>query len=179
MASCAFFDARKALLLAPLVSSSCSLVFAWDQHVFLSNFTHPELSGRGNAILPTYWRVMFPWGLTQVVSLLGVTTWTSVGAIVWHRGLLQRRGSLQWYAGAAGLAVGHLLYAPLVAPLIKYMMDDEGGGRPLERRRAEPGNRNVEAQRRWMGYNMARLLTTDLGAWVCCAVAVVKTFSLE
>ncbi|KAG5935651.1 hypothetical protein E4U59_005440 [Claviceps monticola] len=178
MAFGSFFDTRKALLLAPLVSSSWSLVYAWDQHVFLNHLTHPELCQRSNAILPTYWRVMFPLGITQVVLLLGTTTSASVGAIVWHKDLLQRRGSLLWYAGAAGFAVGHLLFAPLVAPLIKYMMDDEGG-RPLERKRAEPGDRNVEAQQRWLGYNMVRLLTTDLGAWVCCAVAVGKTFSLE
>ncbi|KAK2593218.1 hypothetical protein QQS21_009058 [Conoideocrella luteorostrata] len=178
MASGSFFDPKKALLLAPFASSTCSLLFAWDQHVLLNIFTHSEISDRGNAILPTYWRVMFPWGLTQVVTLLGVTTWTSVGAIVWHKALLQKRGSLLWYAAAGGLAVSHLLYAPLVAPLIKYMMDDEGG-RPLERKRAEPGNRNVEAQKKWLSYNMARMLTTDLGAWVCCAVAVAKTFSVE
>ncbi|KAG5930524.1 hypothetical protein E4U42_007695 [Claviceps africana] len=171
-------DARKALLLAPLVSSSCSLLYAWDQHLLLGHLTHPELCHRSNALLPAYWRVMFPWGITQVVSLLGATTWASVAAVVWHRSLLQRRGSLVWYAAAAGLAVGHLLFAPLVAPLIKYMMDDEGG-RPPERKRAEPGLLNVEAQLRWLGYNMTRLLTTDLGAWVCCAVAVGKTFSLE
>ncbi|KAG6009385.1 hypothetical protein E4U21_002695 [Claviceps maximensis] len=180
MASAALFslDSRKALLLAPLVTSSCSLLYAWDQHLFLSHLTHPELCHRSNVILPTYWRVMFPWGIMQVVSLLGATTWASIGAIVRHRSLLQRRGSLLWYAGAAGLAVGHLLFAPLVAPLIKYMMDDEGG-RPLERKRADPGIRNVEAQQQWLDYNMTRLLTTDLGAWVCCAVAVGKTFSLE
>ncbi|KAG5977302.1 hypothetical protein E4U55_006892 [Claviceps digitariae] len=172
------FDARKALLLAPLVSSTCSLLYAWDQHLFLSHLTHPELCHRSNAILPIYWRVMFPWGITQVVSLLGATTWASVGAMVWHRSLLQKRGSLLWYAGAAGLAVAHLLFVPLVAPLIKYMMDDEGG-RPLEWKRAEPGIRNVEAQERWLRYNMTRLLTTDLGAWLCCAVAVGKTFSLK
>ncbi|KAG6021676.1 hypothetical protein E4U41_002426 [Claviceps citrina] len=181
MASAAFFssfDARKALLLAPLVSSSCSLLHAWDQHVFLGHLTHPELSDRANAMLPAYWRVMFPWGITQVVSLLGATTWASVGAMARHTALLRSRGSLLWYAGAAGLAVGHLLFAPLVAPLIKYMMDDEGG-RPRERKRAEPGNRNVEAQRMWLEYNLLRLLTTDLATWVCCAVAVGKTFSLE
>ncbi|KAG6017138.1 hypothetical protein E4U54_008252 [Claviceps lovelessii] len=173
-----FLDARKALLLAPLVSSSCSLLHAWDQHVFLHHLTHPDICHYSNAILPTYWRVMFPWGITQVVSLLGATAWASIGAIVRHGALLRKRGSLAWYAGAAGLAVAHLLFAPLVAPLIKYMMDDEGG-RPLEWKRAEPGIRNVDAQRRWLRYNMMRLLTTDLGAWVCCAVAVAKTFPLE
>ncbi|GAO15201.1 uncharacterized protein UV8b_04252 [Ustilaginoidea virens] len=178
MASGTFFDAKKTLLLSPFVSSTCSLLFAWDQHVFLGILTHAELRDRGNAILPTYWRVMFPWGLTQVIGLLGITTWTSIGAMVWNKDLLRRRGALPWYAATAGLAVGHLVFAPFVAPLIKFMMDDEGG-RPMERKRAEPGHRNVEAQGEWLGWNMTRLLTTDLGAWLCCAVAVTKTFSLE
>lgn len=69
------------------------------------------------------------------------------------------------------------MYAPFVAPAIKYILDDEGG-RSKERKLAEPGNRNVDMQKQWLWYNMVRLLTTDLGAWVCCAVGVMKTFDV-
>lgn len=177
MASGTFFSPQKTLLLAPVVSSTCSLLFAWDQHIFLNLLTHPELSDRTNAILPTYWRVFFPRGLAQVVSFLGITTWTSIGAVVYHKALLQKRGALPWYVASATLAVAHLVFVPFVAPAIKYIMEDEGG-RSRERKVAEPGNRNVDMQSKWLGYNMVRMLTTDLGAWVCCLVGVMKTFDV-
>ncbi|KZZ98386.1 hypothetical protein AAL_02904 [Moelleriella libera RCEF 2490] len=171
-------DFRKFLLAAPLLSSTGTILFAWDQHLFFNIFTHPELEKRSNSILPAYWRLLFPRGLAQVVSLLGITTWTSIAAIVWNRPLLAKKGALPWYAATAGLALGHLVYVPLVAPLIKYMVDDEGG-RSLERKREEPANGNVDAQKKWLGWHMMRTLTTDLGAWLCCVVAVGKTFSLD
>ncbi|OAQ64754.1 hypothetical protein VFPPC_05985 [Pochonia chlamydosporia 170] len=145
MASGTFFSPQKTLLLAPVVSSTCSLLFAWDQHIFLNLLTHPELSDRTNAILPTYWRVFFPRGLAQVVSFLGITTWTSIGAVVYHKALLQKRGALPWYVASATMAVAHLVFVPFVAPAIKYIMEDEGG-RSRERKVAEPGNRNVDMQ---------------------------------
>jgi hypothetical protein len=172
-----FLTHPKTLLLAPLLSSTCSLLFAWDQHIFMHILTHPELSDRCNAILPTYWRVLFPRSLPQVVSLLGVTTWASVAAVVHHGSLLRKTGALHWYVGSAVLAAGHLVFVPLVAPAIKYMMEDEGG-RPRERKLAEPGHRNIDMQGRWLGYNMLRMLTVDLGAWVCCLVGVVKSFNV-
>lgn len=145
--------------------------------MFLNILTHNELADRGNAILPTYWRVFFPRGLSQVISFLGITTWTSVGAIMYHREVLQKKGALPWYIATAALAVSHLVYVPFVAPAIKYMMEDEGG-RSREIKVKEPGNRNVEMQKKWLGYNMTRMLTTDLGAWCCCVVAVMKTFDV-
>ncbi|TWU70560.1 hypothetical protein ED733_000485 [Metarhizium rileyi] len=177
MASGAFFTPKKALLLAPFVSSTCSLLFAWDQNLFLTIFTSPELSDRVNPVLPGYWRVFFPRGLAQVVSLLGATTWTSVAALVCHGALLQRKGAWPWYVATAALAVGHLVFVPFVAPAIKYILDDEGG-MSKERKLAEPGSRNVDMQERWLWFNRVRLLTTDLGAWVCCVVGIMKTFDV-
>lgn len=97
--------------------------------------------------------------------------------MMYHRELLRKKGALPWYIATAALAVAHLVFVPFVAPAIKYIMEDEGG-RSRERKVAEPGNRNVDMQKRWLGYNMMRLMTTDLGAWVCCAVAVMKTFDV-
>lgn len=107
-----------------------------------------------------------------------MTVVSSLSAVYLHKSLLQRRGSLLWYAGAAALAVGHLAYAPMVAPLIKFMMDNEGG-RPKEWRLADPQDLNVDAQEKWTRVNNTRMLTTDLGAWLCAFAAVATTFALE
>lgn len=174
MASGAFFDPKAALLLAPLVTSTASLVFARDQHLFLSVFTRPETQPHGNAFLPPFWRVFFPQGLAQVVGLLGATAGASAAAALAHRGLLERRGALAWYVAAAALAVGHLAFVPLVAGRIKSIMDDEGGAGG-----AKGARTNVQTQREWLGVNAVRTLTTDLGAWACCLVAVTRVFTLE
>ncbi|KND93616.1 hypothetical protein TOPH_01553 [Tolypocladium ophioglossoides CBS 100239] len=160
------FNAKAALLLTPLVSSTASLVLAWDHHIFLSVFTRRETQAHSNAILPQYWRVFFPRGLTQVISLLGVTTSASVAAVVAYRGLLQRRGALRWYVATAALAVGHLVFAPLVAGPIKSMLDDEGG--EGKGKGEGEGRTNVDAQREWLRVNVVRMLTADLGAWQLC-----------
>ncbi|KJZ70749.1 hypothetical protein HIM_09882 [Hirsutella minnesotensis 3608] len=163
-----------ALLLAPLVSSTGSLLFAWDQHLFLSTLIKPELAdgGHSEAVLGPYWRALFPAGLSQVVGLLSVTTWTSVGAIAACRGLLQRRGAASWYAAAVALAVGHLLYVPLVARRIEFMSAEESS------EHGRRGKTRVQVQREWLTVNLVRMLTTDLGAWACCLVAVSKALGL-
>ena len=173
MASGLLFDPKKALLLAPLVSSTGSLVYAWDQDLFWRMLTHKDVATRADRLMPTYWRVMLPGGLTQVLVLLGVTTWTSVAGIIMHKPLLRARGALPWYIATASLAVGHLVFGPFVARIIREIMDDEGRPQKEERR-----TRNIEAQKRWLWFNFVRMLTTDIGAWACACVAVTKTFSL-
>jgi len=202
MASGAFaggIDPKKALLLAPLASSTASLVFGWDQHLFLSLLT---AAPHGEAVLPGYWRALFPRGVAQVLALLSVTAGASAGAAWAHGGLLRRTGSLGWYAAAGVLALGHLGFVPAVAGRIRDLLeraDGEGAGAGAgaglgdvnqkgvegeegengeEKKKEEKSSKsNVELQREWLQINLVRTLTTDLGAWVCAFVAAVKTFS--
>ncbi|KAK3187305.1 hypothetical protein K4F52_003936 [Lecanicillium sp. MT-2017a] len=83
-----------ALLLTPLASTTASLLLAWDHHLFISPFTRAPNTKHGEAILPGYWRAIFPRGLPQVLGLLAATT-LSTGAAVWrHADVLRQRGSL-------------------------------------------------------------------------------------
>ncbi|KAF1808601.1 hypothetical protein P152DRAFT_424484 [Eremomyces bilateralis CBS 781.70] len=161
---------RTALLVAPLISTSCSLWFAADQHFFLQIFTRPECRERSNVLLPDYFRAFFSAGLPRVVGLLGITTWASVGSIWQARPLLESHGSLKWYMATAALAVGHLVFVPAVAPRIQGIA--EGG---FERGHGGGQKSNVDLLREWLRINMVRTLTTDLGAWLCCLMAVSKT----
>ncbi|KAI9898498.1 hypothetical protein N3K66_006858 [Trichothecium roseum] len=163
-------NGKAVLLLAPLVSSTCSLWFSHDQHLFLSTLIRPELRARGNALLPAFWRSFFLPGVARVVGLLAVTAWSSAGAAYLHGAQLRGAGSVWWYAGAAGAATGHLLFVPAVAPRIRDMSRGE------EAEDAEGAN--VGAQEEWLRFNWVRMVTVDAAAWVCAAVAVLKTIEV-
>lgn len=170
MASGAFFNPRTLLLVTPLVSSTCSLWFAWDQDFFLKIFTRPPVEHKqADAILPTYITGFFGSGPWAVVSLIGTTFWTSLAAVWLERPLLRSRGSTAFYAGTAALALGHLVYVPAVAWKLKNLMDDTC---------AEEGTDNVGMLRRWLSVNMTRMLTTDIGAWLCAVVAISRTLAV-
>lgn len=86
--------------------------------------------------------------------------------------MLRQRGSLAWYAAAGLVAVAHLTYIPAVAWRIEAMTK---GDLPEEKRKVKTSN--VELQKGWLKVNLVRMMTTDLGAWICAWVAVIKTFS--
>lgn len=158
------------LLITPLVSSTCSLWYAWDQSFFLTLFTKdPVRTKTANEILPGYIQNFFKGGLPSVVSLIGVTFWSSLGSIYFAGPVLETRGSLRWYALSAALAVGHLGFIPGVAWKLTAMMDDTC---------EDEGTDQVGMVKRWCGVNQVRMLTADLGCWLCAVVAVSTTFSV-
>lgn len=166
MASGLFVDPAALLRLTPLISSTCTLWFAWDQHVTYSTFAHPDLEEQSNAILPLWWQKVFEaHDVERVLLPIAVTAATCLANLRAHGALLRARGSWAWYAAGAVLAVGHVAFVPGVAWKIKAIMEDGGTGRA------------VEEQRRWLRVHAVRSLTVDLGAWVACLVGVLKTVS--
>lgn len=168
MASGAFLNPRTVLLLTPLVSSTCCLWFATDEELFLRLLTLPETREHSDALLPAYFRNFVYGGIARVLILLGVTAFASIRSISVARPLLQSRGSLVWYAGAATLAAAHLAYGPAVAWRLQAIVDDERAS----------GRNNVDVLGEWLRVNFVRMWTTDLGAWACAFVAVTKTLSV-
>lgn len=171
MASGTFFNPKTALLAAPLVSSTCTLWFASDQDFFLKMLIHKDFNEDKESIITSYMRIFFPTGLPSVIAPLAVTFWTSLAAMRVARPLLQARGSLGWYVGAATLAMGHLAWVPAVAWKLKTMVG--------EGKAEEEGTTNTEVLRAWLRVNWWRMVTTDLPAWLCCVVAVTKTLSVD
>ena len=170
MASGAFFDPKALLLVTPLISSTCSLWMAFDQDAYLGFFVKPTVPReKANGILPSYIKTMFVPGTARVVSLIAVTTWTSIANLVLSKPLLRSRGSFVWYAWGAAMAAAHLAWIPAVAWKLKWVMDDET---------AEQGTDNVGMMRRWLNVNLTRGLTTDMAAWACSLVAVLKTLTI-
>lgn len=168
------------LLLAPLVSSTATLLFSVDQQTFLSYLTHPTLANHptasSNRLLPAYYHQFFTPGLTRVLGFLTVTTSITIYDLISYKPLLKAKGSGWWYVAAASLAVGHLAFVPLVTGPIKSILDDEGGEVDLEMQKSTRKT-NVDSMKQWLNVNLVRTLTVDLAAWICAGVAVVKTFT--
>ncbi|PYI32196.1 hypothetical protein BP00DRAFT_342185 [Aspergillus indologenus CBS 114.80] len=165
MASRVFSGPLIALRLAPLVSSTCSLWFAWDQNLFLRTFVHPANRAASDRSLPTYFRTFFRSGVTWVLVLLGFSLATAGMNIVTDRASLAQRQSLRWYVAGAALTAGHTLYAPVVAPIVRAISEDHSKGH---------STRDLE---RWLWWNFLRMVTVDLGAWVCFGVGAIQTLN--
>lgn len=166
MASGLFVNPTTLLRITPLISSTCTLWFAWDQQVMYSTFTKPDLEKEANAILPLWWKKVFEsHDIERVLLPITVTAVTSIINIHKYGGLLQAKGSLRWYASGAALSVAHIAFVPAVMYKIKAMLDDNGKGQA------------VEQQKKWLRVHILRTLTVDLGAWLACLIAVTRTVS--
>ncbi|KAK2059503.1 hypothetical protein LY76DRAFT_625820 [Colletotrichum caudatum] len=107
MASRLFSDPMVALRVAPLVSSTCTLLYARDQHFFLGLFNRTAESRMKSApMLKSYFGDFFRRGVLA----------------------LRRTGASRWYALGATMSAGHLAYVPFVAPRVKALMEAEGEG---------------------------------------------------
>ncbi|KAI0006692.1 hypothetical protein F4779DRAFT_620344 [Xylariaceae sp. FL0662B] len=153
--------------LVPLVLSTCTLWFAWDQYEFLTLFRKPDLEALNSQLLPSYCTSFFHRGVPRVIALL-TTTVLSCGAILWYsRGtLLHDRGAFPRYVAGLFCVTGHLAWIPFIHPNVLALHED-----------AEEENfPELELQlhiRTWWS------LTVDFAAWVYCVVATVKSLPGE
>lgn len=164
MASKRVFDPLVILRVAPLLSSTCTLLYAYDQHFFLGMMNEPETRRHSKAMLPAYFTTFFKRGVVFVVSMLAMTTWGSVANLYSDRTTLRSKGSLWWYMGGAAFSTGHLLFIPFVAPSVAAVTQGEG----------DVNDRLDE----WLSVNKLRMVTVDLAAWVALGVAVGRTLSV-
>lgn len=171
MASGLFFDPLVALCSAPLVSTTCTLLFAYEQHFFISLFNRPQTHPHSKGLLPSYFTLCFDEAIVQVFGFLGLTAATSFTNLYWDRNgslTLDECGSFWWYAAVAGFSFGHLLYAPLiVGPVLTIK-----GDREIQKGRDVNGVLGD-----WLRVNRLRMLTVDLAAWVAAVIAVGKTLT--
>ena len=158
MASRQFIDPLVALRAAPLVSATCSLWFAWDQHFFLRLLNQPGTRETSKAMLPTYFPSFFERATPYVIGLLAATIGTSIANLY----VQPASQSIHWYKAGATFAFGHFLFVPMIAPSVKDIYDQNGDH-----------NDNLD---RWLRVNAIRGITVDLAAWATLAIAVSKVF---
>lgn len=150
------------LHLVPVVTSTISLWFAFDQYFFLSIFLHKDVEPGAKHVLTPYWNIMIGTGLGYVIAPL-VGTMASVAWILntTSTELLQAKGSYSWYIASAALAAGHFIFVPAILPKIRGLSN--GGLTPI--------------LRQWMRMHVTRAVTVDLFCWVATLIASAKTFS--
>ncbi|KAL5359746.1 putative integral membrane protein [Aspergillus floccosus] len=164
MASGLVFDPIRLLRVAPLASSTASLVYATTELIVNNGFLQPEIRSKSNQLLPRWYSYMFNRGIWVVVGLNMTTVWTSVASL-WldaRRPDGARPGSIFYWIGLAG-AIGHMLFIPWVATPIQNMVED---------RNEEGATREMET---WLSVHRVRMLVADLPAWLGFGAAVLTT----
>ncbi|KAJ2985871.1 hypothetical protein NUW58_g5305 [Xylaria curta] len=153
------------LHLLPIMSSTSSLWYAWDQYEQMTLFRTPELKSLSNQLLPKYFTSFFNRGAPRVIGLLTITA-SSCGAILRYSSAarMQEKGAFPWYIAGLSLAISHLAWAPAVFPSVKAIEKDAK-------------EKNVAQLETWLRLHVWRSLTVDIGAWICCIVATVKFLS--
>ncbi|KAF6822629.1 integral membrane protein [Colletotrichum musicola] len=168
MASRLVFDPLTALRAAPLVSSTCTLLYAWDQHFFLSmlNSPLPEIRYRSKPVLQPYFSLFFRRGLPIVLTFIIASTASAVANLRVQSDGLRAKGSFMWYVAGAALSAGHLAYVPWIAPSVRDVVEAT----------EEDVNERLDG---WLALNWLRMVTVDLGAWIAFGVAVAGTLRAE
>ncbi|KAK4443101.1 hypothetical protein QBC34DRAFT_213533 [Podospora aff. communis PSN243] len=149
-----------ALRLAPLITSSATVTFVGNQQWIFELFTRPELVAQGSkTFLPPWFSKAFCIGMPKVV---GLVTFTAIGAVLNLHS--SPRGAQRWYAAGAVLSAAHLLFVPALVGRAKGVVED-----------TEEEGRCLGEMKGWLRVNAVRASTVDVGAWICCLVAAVKS----
>lgn len=181
MASGSIVDPIVLLRAAPLVSSTCTLLYASDQDFFLGLLNRPGTREHSRRLLRPYFTAFFRRGVVFVVGCLAATTWSSIANLCVRRPALRARGPLAWwYAAGAVLSAGHLLFVPFVAPHIKAITsmdaaaEEDGDGAGSGSGSDRDPNASLDE---WLAVNRIRMWTVDFAAWVACIVAAAGSLT--
>jgi hypothetical protein len=165
MASGAFLDPLKLLRLAPLISTTGSLVHASCELVFLTCFLHPSHRTQSNAILPSWFKIFFYRAVWSVVAFNFISVSTCTANLFIQPDQLPVLGKRFYTAGLVA-AIGHMLFIPAVKGPIQRVLEDRG-----------KGNASGELES-WLIVHKIRMVVADLPAWLSCLAAVVATISV-
>jgi hypothetical protein len=152
------------LRLLPVLSSTVTLMFAVDEHIFLGTWMHPNFRDRANAHLPAWF---YNWGRRgRWVIILGYPTNYILGILnlLVARDQLHAARSEKWYGLGLAFSVGHIaIFARRALKLLAEIKNDV------------PKGNSTYSMGVWLRMNWIRALTTDFPAWVCFVVAALKT----
>ncbi|KAI1808965.1 hypothetical protein F4811DRAFT_499646 [Daldinia bambusicola] len=154
------------LYLAPVISSTSSLYFAWDQYLFLRIFLKKDIQVHANRLQASYWQTFFPQAAFSVIGLVGITSGVSFYLLKTSGALLQEKGSYNWYLASGVLALCHFFWVPPIKPIINALQDNK-----------KDVDKGTETLRKWIRVHLTRAPTADLGCFICSVVAAVKTLS--
>ncbi|KAI9839500.1 MAG: hypothetical protein M1819_002125 [Sarea resinae] len=186
MASGAFTDPRKLLRLAPIITTTASLYYAWDQHFFLTVFTQPPLcttlAPTTHQVLPAYFTNFFNTGIFFILGINAATITTAITNLFVDRRALNDAGSLKWYAAGLALTMAHFAFVPAitgpVGNLVALEKSRKESAEKGEREPEEAGKTSMAYLHQWLKIHRVRALTVDLAGWTSFLIAVLKTVTV-
>lgn len=161
MASRTFFDPIRLLRIAPLITSTGTLVYATSELIFNTAFLESRIRRESDAVLPIWYSKVFKNAIWLVVGLNMLTTSTAMtnGILDHYRNITGFSTRFYW----VGLAVafGHMMFIPGVAGPINNIIEDK----------AEEGATSEMAK--WLRVHRVRMLVADFPAWLSFLGAVM------
>ena len=166
MASGMFIDPWRLLRIAPLITSTGTLVCATLELLFNTASLEPSIRPKIDKILPKWYSTYFRHGILLVVGLLGLTVSMIISNLLVDRNREATGPSTRFYWIGLAATFGHLLFVPRVSSSIRNMV--ENGTR-------EPATDELE---KWLKIHRLRIFVADLPAWLACLAAVLTNASL-
>ncbi|KAI8964551.1 hypothetical protein F5Y11DRAFT_315990 [Daldinia sp. FL1419] len=160
MASGLFFDPLTLLRVAPLVTSTASIVIAGDSHIFLNALVSHKQRGKVNEVAPRYFEAFF-W---TALPCIFVTYGASVTLGLVNSYSRSYAASWNWYAAGSALAFAHFAFVPKIMWKVKDAIDAK----------EDPNGGAVNAIQGWLDVHHVRTALVDIPAWACFLVATVK-----
>ena len=150
------------LRLAPLITSTITLMYGFDHQLFFNAFLETSQSSRTAYFLPHWMKEFVPRAKWIIIFGYFSTLVLAITNQYAQPQSLQTNGAGTWYwCGLAG-TLAHFLFAKTAIQSLNRLQDESKSEQSL-----------VEL-RQWMDMNLRRILVTDLPAWTCYCVAACK-----
>lgn len=166
MASGMAFDPWRLLRIAPVITSTGTLVCATLELLFNTASLEPSIRPKIDKILPKWYSTYFKHGILLVVGLLGLTVSMIISNLLVDRNGEASGLSTRFYWIGLAATLGHLLFVPSVSSSIRNMVDDGAG---------EPATNELE---KWLKIHRLRIFVADLPAWLACLAAALTNTEL-
>lgn len=151
------------LRLIPVISSTISLQFAYDEYAFLSRWVQPAYRAQADALLPTWFTSWGPWGTNVVFGSFTISIASGLANFVAGREVREAAVGRYWYAAGLGFAAAHLLvWGPTALKLLAKI------------RKGEPEGRATESMRDWLAMHLTRSILVDLPAVFCFVAGLMS-----
>ena len=164
MASGLLFDPLKLLRLAPLITSTATLMYAHDQHLFFGTWIHDSYRKEANTFLPRWFKICLQRAIVIIFTFYPVTM-ILAGANIYTGDSTNSKATYFYWAGLS-FTFGHFLFGKWAMRLLGAIENDESKGN------------SVADMRSWLAMNMIRSVTVDFLGWLNFLLAVMASLKL-
>ena len=152
------------LRIAPVITSTATLTYAWDQELFLRPFVRDSIRSKANPVLPEYATTWLERGYWMIVILYPASLTLSLANIfAGHRPDVATQRV--YWAGAA-FTIGHFLFGQKAIRLLHAIESDESKGN------------STDDLKSWLDNNAIRSFAVDLPAWLSFVAAAMMSLKL-